>query len=183
MMNTALREAVLRLLPRVQAPAQYVGGELNSVAKDRRQVRGRLCLCFPDAYSLGTSHHGLQVLYSIASIFIVSIGLAVAFGMMRVINFAHGEFLMLGGFAMIFAVRWGVYPGVEAEGLLLVPEGEIRADIVAVPDCSSSPEAFAGLAPCTDDHLHCYTTVFTDDQRSLQYELVHPRAPRTVARI
>jgi len=50
----------------------------------------------------------LQVLYSIASIFIVSIGLAVAFGMMRVINFAHGEFLMLGGFAMIFAVRFGV---------------------------------------------------------------------------
>jgi hypothetical protein len=47
----------------------------------------------------------------------------------------------------ILAVRWSVYPGVEAEGLLLVPEGEIRADMVAVPDCSISPEAFAGLAP------------------------------------
>src|SRR5437588_6371340 len=65
MMNTALREAVFRLLPRVQGPAQYVGGELNSVAKDRRQVRGRMCLCFPDAYSIGTSHHGLQVLYTL----------------------------------------------------------------------------------------------------------------------
>ena len=52
-----------------------------------------------------------------------------------------------GGGVSLFAVRWGVYPGVEAEGLLLVPNGEIRADIVAVPDCASSPEAFAGLAP------------------------------------
>jgi radical SAM family uncharacterized protein len=65
MMNTALKEAVSRLLPRVQMPAQYVGGELNSVVKDHRQVRGRLCLAFPDTYSLGTSHHGLQVLYTI----------------------------------------------------------------------------------------------------------------------
>ena len=47
----------------------------------------------------------------------------------------------------VFEVRWGVYPGVEAEGLLLVSGGEIRADVVAVPDGSSSPEAFAGLAP------------------------------------
>jgi radical SAM family uncharacterized protein len=65
MKNTALREAIERLLPRVQMPAQYIGGELNSVAKDRRQVRGRVCMAFPDTYALGTSHHGLQVLYSI----------------------------------------------------------------------------------------------------------------------
>jgi radical SAM family uncharacterized protein len=65
MLNSALREAVLRVLPRVNTPAQYIGGELNSVVKDHRQVRGKLCLCFPDAYSLGMSHHGLQVLYTI----------------------------------------------------------------------------------------------------------------------
>src|SRR5262245_40164164 len=64
MRNTALKDAVTRLLPRVQAPAQYLGGELHSVAKDHRHVRGRLCLAFPDTYSLGMSHHGLQVLYS-----------------------------------------------------------------------------------------------------------------------
>ncbi len=64
-MNTALKEAVERLLPRVQSPSSYMGGELNSVVKDPRQVRGRLCLTFPDTYSLGTSHHGLQVLYTI----------------------------------------------------------------------------------------------------------------------
>jgi radical SAM family uncharacterized protein len=65
MMNTSLKEAVHCLLPRVQMPAQYIGGELNSVVKDHRRVRGKLCLTFPDTYSLGTSHHGLQVLYSI----------------------------------------------------------------------------------------------------------------------
>ena len=65
MLNAALQTAVLRLLPRVGTPAQYTGGELNSVTKDHRQVRGKLCLCFPDTYGLGMSHHGLQVLYTI----------------------------------------------------------------------------------------------------------------------
>jgi radical SAM family uncharacterized protein len=65
MLNTALKKAVLEALPRVQKPAQYMGGELNSVAKDHRRVRGRLCLSFADAYAMGMSHHGLQVLYSI----------------------------------------------------------------------------------------------------------------------
>jgi radical SAM family uncharacterized protein len=65
MVNTALKDTLMRLLPRVQTPAQYMGGELNSVVKDHRQVRGKLCLAFPDTYALGTSHHGLQVLYSI----------------------------------------------------------------------------------------------------------------------
>src|SRR5262245_9747932 len=65
MRHTALKEAVFRLLPRVQTPAQYIGGELNSVVKDHAKVRGRLCLAFPDTYTLGMSHHGLQVLYTL----------------------------------------------------------------------------------------------------------------------
>src|SRR5438270_14001816 len=65
MLNPPLNDAVLRLLPRVQTPAQYAGGELNCVVKDHRQVRGKVCLAFPDAYTLGMSHHGLQVLYTI----------------------------------------------------------------------------------------------------------------------
>jgi radical SAM superfamily enzyme YgiQ (UPF0313 family) len=65
MINTALKNEVLLLLPKVTTPGQYAGGELNSVVKDHRQVRGKLCLCFPDTYSLGMSHHGLQVLYTI----------------------------------------------------------------------------------------------------------------------
>src|ERR1700758_5407401 len=65
MISTSLKTAVESLLSRVQMPAQYMGGELNSVVKNHRQVRGKLCLAFPDTYSLGTSHHGLQVLYTI----------------------------------------------------------------------------------------------------------------------
>ncbi len=65
MLNALLKSAVHRLLPRVQKPAQYIGGELHSVVKDHRKVRGKLCLSFADTYTLGMSHHGLQVLYSI----------------------------------------------------------------------------------------------------------------------
>jgi radical SAM family uncharacterized protein len=61
----SLKETILRLLHNVQTPAQYIGGELNSVVKDHRQVRGKLCLAFPDLYTLGMSHHGLQVLYTL----------------------------------------------------------------------------------------------------------------------
>lgn len=54
-----------KVLAKVQTPAQYIGGERNIVVKDHRSVRGKLCLGFPDAYTIGMSHHGLQVLYSL----------------------------------------------------------------------------------------------------------------------
>ena len=63
--HDSLKDRVLRILPRVQMPAQYLGGELNIVRKDHAQVNGKLCLVFPDAYTIGMSHHGLQVLYSL----------------------------------------------------------------------------------------------------------------------
>jgi urea transport system permease protein len=50
----------------------------------------------------------IQVLYGIASLVIVSAGLAVIFGMMKVINLAHGEFLMLGGYATLGAIKIGI---------------------------------------------------------------------------
>jgi radical SAM family uncharacterized protein len=65
MLNSTLKDTILPLLQRVQTPAQYIGGELNSVTKDHRTVRGKLCLAFPDLYTLGMSHHGLQVLYTL----------------------------------------------------------------------------------------------------------------------
>ncbi len=65
MVDQQLKDVIFRLLPQVSTPAQYMGGELNSIRKDHTKVRGKLCLCFPDAYTLGMSHHGLQVLYSI----------------------------------------------------------------------------------------------------------------------
>lgn len=51
---------------------------------------------------------GLHLLYGIAVLVLTSLGLAIVFGMMRVINFAHGEFLMLGGYAFVLAVQAGV---------------------------------------------------------------------------
>ena len=61
-----LQEELIRhVLPGVQAPAQYVGGEVNMVRKNHADVRGKLCLSFPDLYTIGMSHHGLQVLYSL----------------------------------------------------------------------------------------------------------------------
>ncbi|WP_431269553.1 branched-chain amino acid ABC transporter permease [Dankookia sp. P2] len=50
---------------------------------------------------------GIQALTGIASLLLVSLGLAIVFGMMRVINLAHGEFLMLGAYSAILAVQAG----------------------------------------------------------------------------
>ena len=50
----------------------------------------------------------LQVVTSVAMLALISLGLAIIFGMMRVINLAHGEFLMLGGYAAILATGHGV---------------------------------------------------------------------------
>jgi urea transport system permease protein len=50
----------------------------------------------------------LEILYMIAFLALTSAGLAVVFGMMRVINLAHGEFVMIGGYVTIFANRAGI---------------------------------------------------------------------------
>lgn len=50
----------------------------------------------------------IQVLYAVASLVIISAGLAVIFGMMKVINLAHGEFMMLGAYTTIGAINLGV---------------------------------------------------------------------------
>jgi branched-subunit amino acid ABC-type transport system permease component len=49
----------------------------------------------------------LQIASGVATLIIISLGLAVVFGMMRVINLAHGEFLMLGGYAAVLAYGHG----------------------------------------------------------------------------
>ncbi len=51
------------LFERVQKPARYTGGELNSVVKDKSRVNVRFAFCFPDLYEVGMSHLGLKILY------------------------------------------------------------------------------------------------------------------------
>ncbi|MGI9334071.1 MAG: branched-chain amino acid ABC transporter permease [Gammaproteobacteria bacterium] len=50
----------------------------------------------------------LQILYGVASLALISVGLAIVFGMMRVINLAHGEFLMLGVYTVVVSTNAGV---------------------------------------------------------------------------
>ena len=53
------------LLPDIQTPGQYIGGEPGSVVKRAESVRGRFCFAFPDLYTIGMSNYALQLLYSI----------------------------------------------------------------------------------------------------------------------
>lgn len=51
---------------------------------------------------------GVQFVYGIAHLALISLGLAIIFGMMRVINLAHGEFLMVGGYVVVVSTNNGV---------------------------------------------------------------------------
>ena len=53
----------LELLPRVEKPAQYAGGELNSLVKPWDEAPARMAFAFPDSYEIGMSHLGLRLLY------------------------------------------------------------------------------------------------------------------------
>ena len=54
-----------RILPRVQKPARYTGGEYNAVMKDKTQVDTRVAFCFPDTYEIGMSNLGMRILYGV----------------------------------------------------------------------------------------------------------------------
>ncbi len=54
-----------RILPRIQKPARYVGGEYNAVMKDKGSVDVRFAFCFPDTYEIGMSNLGFRILYGI----------------------------------------------------------------------------------------------------------------------
>ncbi len=60
MKELALSEEILL---KVEKPARYIGGEINSVVKDPSQVDIRFAFCFPDVYEIGMSHLGIQILY------------------------------------------------------------------------------------------------------------------------
>ncbi len=51
------------ILLSIEKPARYIGGEVNSVMKDKDQVDIRFAMCFPDVYEIGESHLGIKILY------------------------------------------------------------------------------------------------------------------------
>ncbi len=52
-----------RILPRVQKPARYTGGEYNQIIKDKEKAELRVAFCFPDTYEIGMSNLGMSILY------------------------------------------------------------------------------------------------------------------------
>lgn len=54
-----------RILPRVQKPARYTGGEYNQIIKDKAEVNLRMAFCFPDIYEIGMSNIGMRILYHV----------------------------------------------------------------------------------------------------------------------
>ena len=60
-----VNQKIERLLAQVQKPGRYVGGELNAVMKDPREVDVRFAFCFQDTYEVGMSHLGMKILYSL----------------------------------------------------------------------------------------------------------------------
>lgn len=62
-----MQDKIGRILPRVQKPARYTGGEFNEITKDNTEVSLRIALCFPDTYEIGMSNLGLRILYDTAN--------------------------------------------------------------------------------------------------------------------
>ncbi len=60
-----LKNKLDNILLKVQKPARYIGGELNSIIKDASKVDVRFAFCFPDTYEIGMSHLGMKILYSL----------------------------------------------------------------------------------------------------------------------
>ena len=61
MNNLALSDEILM---QVDKAARYIGGEVNSVMKDKNKVDIRFAMCFPDVYEIGMSNLGMMILYN-----------------------------------------------------------------------------------------------------------------------
>lgn len=60
-----IKQEIENILPLVEKPARYTGGELNCVYKDASKVDIRFAFCFADTYEIGMSHLGMKILYSV----------------------------------------------------------------------------------------------------------------------
>jgi radical SAM family uncharacterized protein/radical SAM-linked protein len=62
---TDYKDALDGILPLVEKPARYTGGEWNAIRKAADDITTRIALCFPDTYEIGMSHLGLKILYGL----------------------------------------------------------------------------------------------------------------------
>ena len=60
-----VRSDIEKFLLQVEKPGRYVGGEPNSVVKEKSGVNIRFAFCFPDVYEIGMSHLGMKILYGL----------------------------------------------------------------------------------------------------------------------
>ena len=60
-----MTQLLQRILPGVQKPARYTGGEYNEIRKNPEDVRVRVAFCFPDTYEIGMSNVGMRILYGV----------------------------------------------------------------------------------------------------------------------
>ena len=60
-----MTDLLQRILPTVQKPARYTGGEFNEIQKNLDDVRVRVAFCFPDTYEIGMSNLGMRILYGV----------------------------------------------------------------------------------------------------------------------
>jgi len=59
------KKSIQDIMPLIERPSRYLGNEVNIIKKDPDRVKLKFALVFPDLYEIGTSHFGLQILYSI----------------------------------------------------------------------------------------------------------------------
>ncbi len=62
MTSEVIKQKLVRILPRVQKPARYTGGEFGMVTKDYDAMKLNVAFCFPDVYEVGMSHLGGKIL-------------------------------------------------------------------------------------------------------------------------
>jgi len=60
-----MTEQIKRILPTVQKPARYTGGEWGEIQKNSEEVDARVAFCFPDTYEIGMSNVGMRILYGV----------------------------------------------------------------------------------------------------------------------
>ena len=60
-----MTELLQRILPTVQKPARYTGGEYGEIIKSSDETRVRIAFCFPDTYEIGMSNVGMRILYGV----------------------------------------------------------------------------------------------------------------------